>query len=118
MATQNSTSSLPTIELNAQPSAVVSGDSTALSWSASNANSVSISGLGLFPAKGSVKVVPTVTTTYTATASGPGGKTESSALVSVMTSGESPRSHLARSPTASTAERRRFLAGQPPMRLQ
>lgn len=90
MATQNSTSSLPTIELNAQPSAVVSGDSTALSWSASNANSVSISGLGLFPAKGSVKVVPTATTTYTATASGPGGKTESSALVSVMTSGEKP----------------------------
>src|SRR5579863_7795665 len=76
------TSQAPTITLNAQPGTVLSGTSTVLSWNASNANSVSSSGLGTFPASGSVKVTPTGTTTYTATAAGPGGTTASSTVVS------------------------------------
>jgi hypothetical protein len=84
------TSQAPTITLNAQPGTVLSGTSTVLSWNASNANSVSISGLGTFPASGSVKVTPTGTTTYTATAAGPGGTTASSTVVSVTTSGPKP----------------------------
>ena len=80
----------PAIALKAQPSTVTSGASTMLSWNASNADSVSISGVGIFPASGSVKLTPIVTTTYTATATGPAGKAESSTVVSVTTSGQKP----------------------------
>jgi hypothetical protein len=89
-ATQKNSTGQPTITFNAQPVTVTSGASTVLSWNASNANSVSITGLGTFPATGSVKVTPTATTTYTATAAGPGGTSASSTVVSVTTSGPKP----------------------------
>jgi acid phosphatase len=80
----------PAITLAAQPGTVLTGTSTVLSWKASNATSVTISGVGTFPATGTVKVTPTVTTTYTATASGPGGTTATSTVVTVTTSGPKP----------------------------
>jgi len=98
-ATQKNSSIQPTIKLAAQPGTVASGTSTVLSWNASNATSVSISGLGAFPATGSVKVTPTVTTTYTATATGPGGTTQSSTVVSVTTSGPPPTISLSAQPS-------------------
>jgi len=52
MAQKNSTSQAPTISLKAQPGTVTSGTSTMLTWNASNATSVTISGLGTFPASG------------------------------------------------------------------
>jgi hypothetical protein len=73
----------PTITFVAQPGSVTSGEPAVLSWYANNTTSVSISGLATYQATGSVKVTPTATTTYTATALGPGGKTESSTVVSV-----------------------------------
>lgn len=75
--------SAPTITLAAQPSTISSGGSTALTWATANASSVTIQGLGTFPAAGSVTVKPTGTTTYTAVASGPGGTTKSTAVVNV-----------------------------------
>jgi phosphatidylinositol-3-phosphatase len=87
---QTNPSSAPTISLKASPNAVTSGTSTTLTWNASNATTVTISGLGTFPATGSVKVTPTATTTYTATATGPGGTTQSSTVVSVTTSAQKP----------------------------
>jgi len=92
MSTQkNSTGQqVPALTLNAEPGTIPSGASTVLSWKASNASSVSIAGLGTFPASGSVKVTPTVTTTYTATAIGTGGKSESSTIVSVTGSNQNP----------------------------
>src|ERR1700730_17516848 len=80
----------PAITLAAQPSTVLSGASTMLSWNASNTSSVNISGVGTFAASGSVKVTPTATTTYTATATGAAGKSAASTLVSVTTSGSAP----------------------------
>src|ERR1700680_3960462 len=94
-----STSLQPSITLAAQPSTVSSGSSTVLTWNASNASSVSVSGLGTFPATGSVKVTPTATTTYTATATGPGGTTQSSTVVSVTTSGPPPTVVLSAQPS-------------------
>jgi acid phosphatase len=99
MAQKNSASKAPTIALKAQPGTVTSGASTVLSWTASNANSVSISGLGTFPASGSVKVTPTATTTYTATATGPGGTTASSTVVSVIVSAPKPTVALSAQPS-------------------
>jgi hypothetical protein len=90
MGTQNSSSGqAPAITLNAKPNTVASGASTVLSWSASNASSVSIGGFGTFPVSGSLKVTPTTSTTYTATAVGSSGKAQSSATVSV-TNGQGP----------------------------
>ena len=88
--TQKSSTIQPTITLAAQPGTVLSGTSTMLSWTASNATSVTISGLGTFPATGSVKVTPTATTTYTATATGPGGTTVSTTTVTVTASQNPP----------------------------
>ena len=68
-------SAQPAITLQAQPSTVTSGTPAVLSWKASNATSVNIGGLGTFPATGSTKVTPTASTTYTATATGPGKHT-------------------------------------------
>jgi len=89
----------PAITFSAQPGTVASGASAVLSWSTSNASSVSISGVGTFPASGSVKVTPTVTTTYTATATGTGGKTASSTVVTVTTSGQAPTIALSAQPS-------------------
>jgi phosphatidylinositol-3-phosphatase len=99
-AAQNSGQSAPTITLNASPGTVTSGASTVLTWNAKNASSVSISGLGIFPASGSVKVTPTATTKYTATATGPGGTSVSSTVVSVTTSGPQPTVTLSAQPSS------------------
>ena len=82
-ATQPSQKSAPTIKLSAQPASITSGSSAVLNWSAANTTSVNIQGLGSFPATGSVNVNPSATTTYTATASGPGGTAQSTTVVTV-----------------------------------
>jgi acid phosphatase len=76
----------PTITFAAQPATVISGGSSVLSWTTANATSVSIQGLGSFPATGSVTVKPSMTTTYTAVASGPGGTATATTVVTLTTS--------------------------------
>jgi len=98
MARQDSSEGTPAITFEAQPAMLASGGSATLSWKTSNASSVSISGLGGVPVSGSVKVTPAVTTTYTATAIGPGGKSESSAVVRVFHSGPKPTIHFMAQP--------------------
>ena len=73
----------PSIALSAQPSSIVAGASSVLSWTSRNATSVSVAGLGTFGATGSVKVTPSSTATYTATATGPGGTAASATTVTV-----------------------------------
>src|SRR5579863_2580259 len=75
---------VPTIAFSAKPSSITAGYSAVLSWTANNATSVDITGMGAFAANGSVKVTPSSTTTYTATAKGAGGTAESSATVTVV----------------------------------
>lgn len=69
----------------ATPAAINSGQSSTLSWSVTNATSVTISGVSgtLNPASGSVPVSPTVTTTYTLTATNAIGSTTSNVTVVV-----------------------------------
>jgi phosphatidylinositol-3-phosphatase len=73
----------PTVTFSVQPSNVAAGASAVLSWTTSNASSVSIAGVGVFAANGSTSVSPTASTTYTATAQGAGGSVEASASVTV-----------------------------------
>ncbi|HKV42808.1 MAG TPA: OmpA family protein [Blastocatellia bacterium] len=73
----------PTISISAEPEGIIKGENTTLRWNSSNAQTVSIDALGSVPASGSRVVSPEQSTTYTATANGPGGTDEASARVTV-----------------------------------
>jgi peptidoglycan-associated lipoprotein len=66
------------------PATVQRGQAATLSWSSSNATSLTLApGVGNIALQGSMSVTPTDTVTYTATATGPGGSAEASARVTV-----------------------------------
>jgi peptidoglycan-associated lipoprotein len=73
----------PTIRISADQDAIVRGQSTTLRWSSNNADRVTISELGTVPSSGSRVVSPSQSTTYNATAIGPGGTDSASARVTV-----------------------------------
>lgn len=77
----------PTVQFSAQPTAVSAGGKSTLTWSTSNATSLTIdNGIGAVatPQAGSVTTPPiNQTTTFTATAQGPGGTATATATVTV-----------------------------------
>ncbi len=74
----------PTATLNASPLSVVQGDPSVLTWSTTNATSVTISpNDGTVAASGSVTVNPESTTTYTLSATNGAGTVTSTATVTV-----------------------------------
>src|ERR1700738_4404187 len=76
----------PTVTLSADPSSIDKGDSSTLSWSSTNATQLTIAPeVGTVTAEGSTKVTPSASTTYTITASGPGGSANATARVTVNT---------------------------------
>ncbi|MEK7113862.1 MAG: peptidoglycan-binding protein, partial [Patescibacteria group bacterium] len=76
----------PTINyFNANPSTIDSGNYSALSWSVTNATTISISSIGSVSASGSQNVYPSTTTTYTLTATGAGGTRTQNVMVTVNT---------------------------------
>lgn len=78
--------SMPTISsFNASPSTITQGQSSTLSWSTQNASNISISpsGHSSTQSSGSKTVSPSNTTTYTITATGPGGSITETARVRV-----------------------------------
>jgi hypothetical protein len=82
----------------ATPSTITAGGSSTLSWSTVNAASVVIdNGVGAQPSAGVASVSPRASTTYTLTASGPGGTTTAKATVAVT--GTGPRVVAASFPT-------------------
>lgn len=61
----------PTGSISLSPSSIENGNSSTLTWSTSNATSVSIdNGIGAVQSSGSITVNPTVTTTYNLTVNG------------------------------------------------
>jgi hypothetical protein len=75
----------PGITFTAAPAFIGSGQSSILTWSTTNATSVSIdNGIGSKPTSGSTGVSPSSTTTYTLTATGPGGTSTAPAIVTVL----------------------------------
>ena len=77
-------SSQPTITLSASPTTVNPGASVNLTWSSTNATDVSIDpSVGRVAVEGSTPVTPTESTTYVATANGPGGTATATARVTV-----------------------------------
>ncbi|XOF33672.1 MAG: carboxypeptidase regulatory-like domain-containing protein [Candidatus Electrothrix sp. YB6] len=78
----------PTVSLSADPASIIAGGSSQLSWTSTNADSVSIdNGIGAVDLNGSFSVQPTAATTYTITAIGPGGTASDTATVEVLPAG-------------------------------
>ncbi len=73
----------PTITVSSDQSAITRGQSTTLRWNSTNADTVTITDLGTVPASGSRVVSPSLSTTYTATATSRGGNESASARVTV-----------------------------------
>ncbi len=92
----------PTAKLTAAPTSITVGNSSTLTWSTTNATSVSIdNGIGTVAASGSTTVSPTTTTTYTLTATGSSGTVTATATVTVQSS--MPTAKLSASPATITA---------------
>jgi len=76
--------SRPTATLQANPTSINKGESSTLSWSSTNATQLTIAPeVGAVAPEGSTKVTPGDSTTYTLTASGPGGSAESTIRITV-----------------------------------
>src|SRR5499427_9063372 len=74
----------PTVTLQANPTTINKGDASTLSWSSTNATQLTISPeVGAVAPEGSTKVTPSESSTYTITASGPGGSADSTVRVTV-----------------------------------
>ncbi len=91
-----------TAKLTAAPTTITLGNSATLTWSTTNATSVSIdNGIGTVAASGSTTVSPAATTTYTLTATGSSGTVTATATVTVKSS--MPTAQLSASPSSITA---------------
>ena len=74
----------PTVNLQASPTMIQKGQSVTLTWSSTNATSLSLSpGIGNVSAEGSQQVTPQDSATYTLTATGPGGSADANVHVTV-----------------------------------
>jgi peptidoglycan-associated lipoprotein len=77
------TAPAPTAQITATPTSISAGDQIVLSWRTTDADSVTIDGIGQVPSGGVKNVQPTSSTSYHLVARGPGGVAESTARVTV-----------------------------------
>lgn len=77
------TAPAPTATITADPTAVDQGQSVVLNWRTTNANSVTIDGIGNVPANGTQTVSPSSSTNFHLTATGDGGTTTADVRVTV-----------------------------------
>ena len=80
----------PTASLSANPNTLEKGQSTTLTWQTTNANDVSIDGIGAVNPNGSRQVTPADSTTYHLVAKGEGGTQEATARVTVTSAPPPP----------------------------
>lgn len=73
----------PTATLAASPDVITQRQSTKLTWQTTNANDITIEGLGTVPSSGSRSVTPSASMTYTLIAKGPGGTQDATVRVTV-----------------------------------
>ena len=77
------TTPAPTASITVTPNSITPGQSAALNWTTTNANDVSIDGIGAVETSGTKTVSPTDTTTYHLVARGDGGSTDATATLTV-----------------------------------
>lgn len=76
----------PTVSLSADKTTINPGESAKLTWTSTDANNVSIAPeVGAVTAQGTTTVTPAKSTTYTITASGPGGNADATVSIAVNT---------------------------------
>jgi hypothetical protein len=81
----------PTATISVSPASMVTGQTAIVSWSTTNATSVTISqGIGTVAASGTRNVTPTATTTYTLTATNANGSTTATATVTITVTKATP----------------------------
>jgi len=73
----------PSIEAHAVPSSIDAGQSSTLIWSATDADQVSVDGIGDVPTAGSRLMSPTATITYNLRATGKGGTAATAVTINV-----------------------------------
>ncbi len=74
----------PTVTLQASSTFIQKGDSVTLTWSSTNATTLVLApAVGSVAPEGNTKVSPTESTTYTITATGPGGSADQSVRITV-----------------------------------
>ena len=73
----------PTAKITASPTLITAGDQVVLTWSTTDASTVSIDGLGNVPTSGVKTVTPTVSTNYHLLAKGSGGSADAYVRVTV-----------------------------------
>jgi peptidoglycan-associated lipoprotein len=83
--------SRPTVTLQASSTFISPGQSVTLTWSSTNATQLNLSpGPGAVAPEGSTQVSPTESTTYSISATGPGGTAEASARITVTAAAPPP----------------------------
>jgi len=92
--------SAPTVNLTANPTSIVQGNSSTLSWTSTNATSCSAAFTGNTSTSGSQSVSPSSSTTYSITCTGAGGSASDTATV--MVTAPVPTASLSASPTTIT----------------
>jgi peptidoglycan-associated lipoprotein len=91
----------PTVKLSASPDFVTQGQSSTLSWTSQNATNLDLEPtVGTVQASGSSSVTPQQSTTYTITATGPGGNAVDTVRVTVAP----PTAAQPSAPSATMAE--------------
>ena len=81
------TTTAPTVSLSANPSSIVSGNSSTLTWTSTNANSCSAAWTTATSTSGTQVVSPTATTEYAISCVGNGGSASATTTVTVTTGG-------------------------------
>jgi hypothetical protein len=90
----------PSVSISATPEVINFDESTILTWSTHDADSVSINnGVGTVANRGTIEVNPYRTTTYTISAVNADGHAESSVTVKVLYSGPKPVINVSANPT-------------------
>lgn len=75
----------PTVSVQITPSTVKAGNTATITWTSSNATSVTLdNGIGAVAASGSRTITPSNTATYTATANGAAGMVTAAATITVV----------------------------------
>ncbi|HEX4037440.1 MAG TPA: peptidoglycan-associated lipoprotein Pal [Acidobacteriaceae bacterium] len=87
----------PVAEINANPDSINPGDASVLTWKTTDANTVSIVGMGAVATSGTTTVHPTQTTTYHLIAQGDGGSADATATVTVNAGGPPPANNVGES---------------------
>jgi hypothetical protein len=80
----------PTIQAHATPSTIAAGQSSTLTWSSTDADAVTIDGIGTVALSGSQSVSPAQTTNYSIKASGRGGSVTTTVTVTVTSQTSAP----------------------------